>query len=116
MIVGRRRVGAGKAVARADQGDGAGNDGAEQRQEDDGLVHAANSLELGHARRKTAMHSSPSPQRGEGGVRGYGLSVRAPSPQPSPLWGEGVRIGKPLTRHPFIKFMSSTAIEPRLRK
>src|SRR5580658_2830970 len=37
---------------------------------------------------------TPSPQRGEGGVRGYGLAVRAPSPQPSPRWGEGARIGE----------------------
>ena len=27
-------------------------------------------------------------------MRGYGLSVRAPSPQPSPRWGEGVRISE----------------------
>jgi indolepyruvate ferredoxin oxidoreductase beta subunit len=45
--------------------------------------------------------SSPSPQRGEGGVRGLGLlgdspgDSRTPSPQPSPLWGEGVRIAQP---------------------
>ena len=38
------------------------------------------------------------PHGEEGGVRGYGLSVRAPSPQPSPRCGEGVRISKPLTR------------------
>ena len=41
--------------------------------------------------------SSPSPQRGEGGVRGFepfGQS-RTPSPQPSPLRGEGVRSGEP---------------------
>src|SRR5580692_11938329 len=37
---------------------------------------------------------TPSPQRGEGGVRGYGLAVRAPSPQPSPRWGEGARISE----------------------
>ena len=42
--------------------------------------------------------SSPSPQRGEGGMRGLGpigdspRDSRTPSPQPSPLWGEGVRI------------------------
>ncbi len=42
--------------------------------------------------------SSPSPQRGEGGVRGLGPigdspgDSRTPSPQPSPLWGKGVRI------------------------
>jgi indolepyruvate ferredoxin oxidoreductase alpha subunit len=46
--------------------------------------------------------SSPSPQRGEGGVRGLGLigeaqvgEPRTPSPQPSPLRGEGVRSGGP---------------------
>jgi indolepyruvate ferredoxin oxidoreductase alpha subunit len=45
--------------------------------------------------------SSPSPQRGEGGVRGLGPlgdssgDSRTPSPQPSPLWGEGVRISAP---------------------
>jgi indolepyruvate ferredoxin oxidoreductase alpha subunit len=45
--------------------------------------------------------SSPSPQRGEGGVRGLGplgdslKGSRTPSPQPSPLWGEGVRISEP---------------------
>ena len=44
--------------------------------------------------------SSPSPQREEGGVRGLGPigdspgDSRTPSPQPSPLWGEGVRIRK----------------------
>jgi indolepyruvate ferredoxin oxidoreductase alpha subunit len=45
--------------------------------------------------------SSLSPQRGEGGVRGLGPlgdspgDSRTPSPQPSPLWGEGVRIREP---------------------
>ncbi len=45
--------------------------------------------------------SSPSPQRGEGGVRGLGPlgdssgNSRTPSPQPSPLRGEGVRIREP---------------------
>jgi indolepyruvate ferredoxin oxidoreductase, alpha subunit len=45
--------------------------------------------------------SSPSPQRGEGGVRGLGPigdfpgDSRTPSPQPSPLRGEGVRISEP---------------------
>ena len=49
-----------------------------------------------YAVRKSSMRSSsPSPQRGEGGVRGYGLAVRAPSPHPSPRWGEGVRMRKP---------------------
>src|SRR4029077_17372479 len=44
--------------------------------------------------------SSPSPQRGEGGVRGLrppgdssGIS-RTPSPQPSPLRGEGARLAQ----------------------
>ncbi len=32
----------------------------------------------------TLTITAPSPHGGEGGVRGYGLSVRAPSPQPSP--------------------------------
>ena len=45
--------------------------------------------------------SSPSPQRGEGGVRGLGPlgdspeNSRTPSPQPSPLRGEGVRVSEP---------------------
>jgi indolepyruvate ferredoxin oxidoreductase beta subunit len=45
--------------------------------------------------------SSPYSQRGEGGVRGLGSigdspgDSRTPSPQPSPLWGEGVRISAP---------------------
>ncbi len=45
--------------------------------------------------------SSPSPQRGEGGVRGLGPiggslgNSRTPSPQPSPLRGEGARISAP---------------------
>jgi indolepyruvate ferredoxin oxidoreductase alpha subunit len=46
--------------------------------------------------------SSPSPRRGEGGVRGLGPigesqvgESRTPSPQPSPLRGEGVRSGGP---------------------
>jgi indolepyruvate ferredoxin oxidoreductase alpha subunit len=45
--------------------------------------------------------SSPSPQGGEGGVRGLGppsnaIGVsRTPSPQPSPLRGEGARISEP---------------------
>ena len=44
-----------------------------------------------------AGETAPSPQRGEGGVRGLGPlgdspgNFRTPSPQPSPLWGEGVR-------------------------
>jgi hypothetical protein len=59
MRFGRRRILAGQPVARADKRDGTGNDGAKERQEDNGLVHAA---------------------------------------------------------QPFIKFTSSTAIEPRLRK
>ncbi len=59
IVVRRRRILAGQPVARADQRDGAGNDGDQERQKDDGLVHAA---------------------------------------------------------QPFIKFTSSTAIEPRLRK
>jgi indolepyruvate ferredoxin oxidoreductase alpha subunit len=48
--------------------------------------------------------SSPSPQRGEGGVRGLrplGDSPgdsRTPSPQPSPRWGEGVRISAPQSK------------------
>jgi indolepyruvate ferredoxin oxidoreductase alpha subunit len=47
------------------------------------------------------VDTAPSPQRGEGGVRGLetlgettGMS-RTPSPQPSPLRGEGVRFGEP---------------------
>ena len=35
----RRRILAGKAIAGADKRNRAGNDGAEKRQEDDGLVH-----------------------------------------------------------------------------
>ena len=58
IVVRRRRILAGQPVARADKRDGAGDDGAQERQEDDGLVHTA---------------------------------------------------------QPFIKFTSSTAIEPRLR-
>ncbi len=48
-----------------------------------------------------AGETAPSPQRGEGGVRGLGTigdssgDSRTPSPQPSPLWGEGVRISAP---------------------
>jgi len=44
--------------------------------------------------------SPPSSQRGEGGVRGLGplgdspKDSRTPSPQPSPLWGEGARISE----------------------
>jgi indolepyruvate ferredoxin oxidoreductase alpha subunit len=45
--------------------------------------------------------SSPSPQRGESGVRGLGplgdspKDSRTPSPQPSPLRGEGARLAQP---------------------
>jgi len=39
MIVMRRRILAGKAIAGADKRDRAGNNGAEERQKDDGLVH-----------------------------------------------------------------------------
>ena len=48
-----------------------------------------------------AGETAPSPQRGEGGVRGLGPigdspgDSRTPSPQPSPLWGEGVRLAQP---------------------
>jgi indolepyruvate ferredoxin oxidoreductase, alpha subunit len=47
-----------------------------------------------------AGESAPSPQRGEGGVRGLGVSGavpdgRTPSPQPSPLRGEGVGMSQP---------------------
>jgi indolepyruvate ferredoxin oxidoreductase alpha subunit len=48
--------------------------------------------------------SSPSPQRGEGGVRGLGPignspgDFRTPSPQPSPLRGEGVRSSEPQSK------------------
>ncbi len=42
--------------------------------------------------------TSPSPQWGEGGVRGADLSVGTPSPQPSPLRGEGVRTTSELIR------------------
>jgi hypothetical protein len=41
FVVRRRRVFAGQAVARADERDGPGNDGAEQRQKDDSLIHCA---------------------------------------------------------------------------
>ncbi len=43
------------------------------------------------------VSSSPSPQRGEGGVRGIEPTgdARTRSPQPSPLRGEGARIGQP---------------------
>ena len=41
IVVRRRRAFAGKAVAGADKRDHAGNDGADQRQRDDGFVHAA---------------------------------------------------------------------------
>jgi indolepyruvate ferredoxin oxidoreductase alpha subunit len=45
--------------------------------------------------------SSPSRQRGEGGMRGLGplgdspKDSRIPSPQPSPLWGEAARLAQP---------------------
>ena len=39
----------------------------------------------------TLTITSPSPQWGEGGVRGADLSVGTPSPQPSPRRGEGAR-------------------------
>jgi indolepyruvate ferredoxin oxidoreductase, alpha subunit len=45
--------------------------------------------------------TSPSPQRGEGEVRELGpigdspKDSRTPSPQPSPLWGEGARLAQP---------------------
>ena len=39
IVVRRRRILAGQPVAGADERDGAGNDGAQERQEDDGLVH-----------------------------------------------------------------------------
>jgi Pyruvate/2-oxoacid:ferredoxin oxidoreductase gamma subunit/NAD-dependent dihydropyrimidine dehydrogenase PreA subunit len=48
-----------------------------------------------------ADKTAPSPQRGEGGVRGLGplsdspKDARTPSPQPSPLWGEGARLVQP---------------------
>ena len=48
-----------------------------------------------------AGETAPSPQRGEGGVRGLGPigdspgNSRTPSPQPSPLWGEGARLAQP---------------------
>ena len=48
-----------------------------------------------------AGETAPSPQRGEGGVRGLGprgdspKDSRTPSPQPSPLWGEGARLAQP---------------------
>jgi len=48
-----------------------------------------------------ADKTAPSPQRGEGGVRGLGplsdspKDARTPSPQPSPLWGEGARLAQP---------------------
>jgi indolepyruvate ferredoxin oxidoreductase alpha subunit len=46
-----------------------------------------------------AGETAPSPQRGEGGVRGLGAigESRIPSPQPSPLRGEGARVGEPLS-------------------
>src|SRR5580700_8411438 len=42
-----------------------------------------------------AGESAPSPQRGEGGVRGLEPLGRTPSPQPTPLRDEGVRISVP---------------------
>jgi hypothetical protein len=45
VVVGRWRILAGQAVTRANQRDGAGNNGAKERQENDGLVHAAMPLE-----------------------------------------------------------------------
>ena len=42
IVMRRRRIFAGKAIAGADKRDRAGNDGAEKRQEDDGFVHTAN--------------------------------------------------------------------------
>jgi indolepyruvate ferredoxin oxidoreductase, alpha subunit len=44
-----------------------------------------------------AGKTAPSPQRGEGGVRGLGPTgdARTPSPQPSPLWGEGAGLAQP---------------------
>jgi indolepyruvate ferredoxin oxidoreductase alpha subunit len=48
-----------------------------------------------------AGKTAPSPQRGEGGVRGLGPiggpagDSRTPSPQPSPPWGEGARLAQP---------------------
>ena len=41
--------------------------------------------------------TTPSPRRGEGGVRGFGLQskysdIRTPSSCPSPLWGEGTQL------------------------
>src|SRR5262249_945958 len=46
---------------------------------------------------RLAGTSSPSPQRGEAGVRGLGPigDARTPSPQPSSPRGEGARFGKP---------------------
>ena len=41
IVVWRRRILARQPVARANERDGAGDDGAQERQEDDGLVHTA---------------------------------------------------------------------------
>jgi hypothetical protein len=43
----------------------------------------------------TLTITSHSPHWGEGGVRGADLSAGTPSPQPSPLRGEGVRTSEP---------------------
>jgi indolepyruvate ferredoxin oxidoreductase beta subunit len=49
----------------------------------------------------SAGETAPSPQGGEGGVRGLRTigdssgDSRTPSPQPSPLWGEGARLARP---------------------
>jgi len=64
----------------------------------DRTVHRVRSSAIGWL--SGAGETAPSPQRGEGGVRGLGPSGdspgdRTPSPQPSPRWGEGVRIGAP---------------------
>ncbi len=41
VVVRRRRILAGKTIASAEQRNGARDDGADQRQRDDGFVHAA---------------------------------------------------------------------------
>jgi indolepyruvate ferredoxin oxidoreductase alpha subunit len=65
----------------------------------DRTVHRMRSSAIGWL--SGAGETAPSPQRGEGGVRGLGppgdshKDSRTPSPQPSPLWGEWARLAQP---------------------